>query len=449
MTTVDTPELDRLDITTTQRYVEHGFPWREWDLLREFAPVYRYVRPGVPPCWVVTRYQDVKTVLIHDDVFSNAGPILRLDTDARLQGLERFKQRQAERWGWDPGEPLDMVFQDRPEHLDMRLLTMRKFTPAAMRRLEEHLAEMTATVVAQFAAAARQAAAGGGDQGDGSINLVDALSIPIPLAAITHLLGAPTSDWTDICRFTELIFPGTARRYAQPGESDADVRRRIGRQFKEYLDGVIADRRVRGPEGDDLATALVHATIDGQPLTEQQLHGYLMLLIGAGNETTRNAITAGVHALLEHPGELARLAASPDGLNHTAVEEILRWSSPVIQFARTAVRDFELAGTRIAAGETVVVWFPSANRDDRQFEDPYRFDVGRDPNYHLAFGHGEHFCLGANLARWELRATFRELAPVLANLEAAGPLVRHPDLHVPAIHTFRVRWREDGRRENR
>ena len=214
----------------------------------------------------------------------------------------------------------------------------------------------------------------------------------------------------------------------------------MGREFHDYVADLIDKRREQGPDGDDLATALVHATIDGQPLTDQQLHGYITLLIGAGNETTRNAITAGVHALLEHPDQLQRLAADPEGLNQTAVEEILRWSSPVVQFARTALSDYELAGTQIKAGDTVTVWFPSANRDERQFENPYTFDVGRDPNYHLAFGHGEHFCLGANLARWELRATFKELAPHLVNLEAAGPLVRHPDLHVPAIHTFKVRW---------
>ncbi len=440
MTAVEPRELDELDITTTQNYIDGGFPWQAWDLLREFAPVYRYDRPGVPVNWVITRYEDCKTVLVHDEVFSNAGPILRLASEAGLAGLERFKQRQAERWGWDPDEPLDMVFLDRPEHLDMRLITMRKFTPAAMRRLEEHLAEMTRHFVEEFVATARQAAIDGGPYGDGTVNLVDALSISIPLAAITYLLGVPTDDWTDICRFTELIFPGTARRYALPGESDSDVRRRVGREFHDYVENLIAKRREQGPDGDDLATALVHATIDGEPLTDQQLHGYITLLIGAGNETTRNAITAGVQALLEHPDQLQRLAADPEGLNQTAVEEILRWSSPVVQFARTAVSDYELAGTQIKAGDTVTVWFPSANRDERQFDNPYSFDVGRDPNYHLAFGHGEHFCLGANLARWELRATFKELAPHLVNLEAAGPLVRHADLHVPAIHTFKVRW---------
>jgi cytochrome P450 len=234
------------------------------------------------------------------------------------------------------------------------------------------------------------------------------------------------------------MFPATAVADAHDDETPRDTRRRLGREYKQYLDDLIAERRAR--PGDDLATALVHATIDDVPLTDQQLHGYLVLLVGAGNETTRNAITGGVHALLEHPSERDRLAADPNGLVETATEEILRWTSPVVQFARTATTDVELGGATIRAGDTVTLWYPSANRDERQFADPYRFDIGRNPNHHLAFGFGEHFCLGANLARWELRAVFRELAPHLASFEAAGPLHRHADLHVPAIQEFRVRW---------
>jgi cholest-4-en-3-one 26-monooxygenase len=139
----DDVELDELDITTTARYVEHGFPWREWDVLRERAPVYRYERPGVPACWVVTRYDDIKTVHRLPGIFSNAGPILRLDSTDRLQRLARFKERQAERWAWDPDEPLDMVYLDRPEHLDFRMLTLRGFSRASMRRLEEDLAALS------------------------------------------------------------------------------------------------------------------------------------------------------------------------------------------------------------------------------------------------------------------------------------------------------------------
>jgi cytochrome P450 len=232
-----------------------------------------------------------------------------------------------------------------------------------------------------------------------------------------------------------------AAEHAQPGETSKDIRRRLGREFHEWRDQLIAQRRAAGPDsGEDLATLLVHATIDGQPLDDQQLHGYLSLLIGAGNETTRNAITGGVQALLEHPEERDRLAADPDGLVETAVEELLRWTSPVIQFARTATADFELAGTTIREGDTVGLWYPSANRDERQFPEPYRLDVGRTPNFHLAFGHGQHFCLGANLARWELRAVFRELAPHLRHLQLAGPPKRLANLHVGAIGELPVRW---------
>jgi cytochrome P450 len=294
--------------------------------------------------------------------------------------------------------------------------------------------------VADFVATARRAAEEGGDRGDGTVDVVSTLSLGVPLATICGIIGVPTSDWTDILRWTDgLMFPAVALTYAHDGESPPDTRRRLGLEYKGYLDALIAARR-QDPSGSDLATALVQATIDDVPLTDQQLHGYLVLLIGAGNETTRNAITGGVHALLAHPSELERLIGNPDALVETATEEILRWTSPVVQFARTAVTDFELNGVTIRAGDTVTLWYPSANRDERQFCDPYRFDVGRDPNHHLAFGFGEHFCLGANLARWELRAVFRELAPHLTHLEAAGDVRRHPDLHVPAIHEFRVRW---------
>ena len=433
-------ELDQLDITTTARYVEHGFPWREWDVLRDVAPVYWYERPGVPPCWVVTRYDDVKQVERQPDVFINGGPILRLDSNDRLARLADFKVRQAQRWGWDPDEPLDMVYRDRPDHTDFRMLSMSGFTRGAMTRLEADLAELAATFVTRFVDVARQAASDGGDRGDGSVDVVSTLSVGVPLATICRIIGVPTSDWTDILRWTDgLMFPATAVTHGHDDETPRDTRRRLGLEYKEYLDDLIAERRRR--PGDDLATALVHATIDDDaPLTDQQLHGYLVLLVGAGNETTRNAITGGVHALLEHPAERDRLAADPAGLIETATEEILRWTSPVVQFARTATADVELGGVTIRAGDTVTLWYPSANRDERQFADPYRFDVCRHPNHHIAFGFGEHFCLGANLARWELRAVFRELAPHLASLEAAGPVHRHADLHVPAIQEFRVRW---------
>jgi cytochrome P450 len=433
--TDDDLELDQVDITSVDRYVERGYPWREWDLLREFAPVYRYERPGFPVFWAVTRYEDIHNVHSHPEVFINSGPILRLDTESRLAKMDVFKQRQAERYSWDADEPLDMVFRDRPDHLDFRMLTMRRFTPASMRRLEEDLADVAREFVQSFVDAAKAAALE-------PIDVVSNLSVGVPLATICQMMGLPADDWPDINRWTDLLFMADlADNHALPGETRRDVTRRLGREFKDYLDEVIADRRRRGPDGgDDLSTMLVHATIDGEPLTDQQLHGYLNLLIGAGNETTRNAITGGVMALLQHPDQRDLLADDPAGLVETAVDELLRWTSPVIQFARTATADFELAGTKISAGDTVGLWYPSANRDERQFPDPYRFDVRRKPNYHLAFGHGQHFCLGANLAKWELRAVFRELAPHLRHFELAGEPKRLAHLHVGAIQSLPVRW---------
>lgn len=428
-----TDALATVDIHSLDRYVANGYPWADWDLLRAEAPVYWYERDGFPPFWAVTRYADVHTVSSNPEVFSNAGPILRLDTTEGLDRFARFRKRQADRYGWDPDEPMDLVFKDRPEHLDLRLLTMRRFTPAAMRRLETNLDRLAREFVGAFVAKA--------SNGE-PIDIVSELAVAVPLATICDLLGLPSSDWARLSAMTDQLMIGElAEEHAMPGESLADVRRRLGAELHDYLEDLIADRRTRGPDGgDDLATLLVHATIDGVPLTQQQLHGYLLLLITAGNETTRNSIAGGVSALLKHRDQAEMLADDPETHVESAVEEIMRWVSPVIQFGRTALRDFELNGQLIRAGDTVGVWYPSANRDEEMFPDPYRFDITRSPNYHLAFGHGVHFCLGANLARWEMRSVFRELAPHLANLELVGEPRRLPHLHVGAIHSQYVRW---------
>jgi cytochrome P450 len=196
----------------------------------------------------------------------------------------------------------------------------------------------------------------------------------------------------------------------------------------------------KAQHADNLTARVAEAVVDGEPLTAQQLHGYLVLLIGAGNETTRNAITGGVIALLENPDQLGLLCANPEFID-TAAEEILRWVSPVIQFARTATGDVEMHGELIREGDTVGLFYPSANRDERAFEDPYRFDITRSPNYHQAFGHGAHFCLGANLARWELRAALRALIPLLPRLELVGDSTRFGMLHLGILQHQGLRLR--------
>ena len=379
----------------------------------------------------MTRYDDIHEVHCHPEVFVNSQR-LRLDTKDNDYRLDRARIRRAARRDWDTDEPIDMVFMDAPKHTDLRMIVMRAFTPAAMRRIEPELQTLAERFTREFVDKLRT---------DGSADLVTDFSLKVPLATICHLMGLPVDDYERVIEFTNALIDPDDLPYAKPGESQIEMRRRLLRGFDVYVSELLAERQQAiqaGMAGDDIITKLVGAETPAGPLTEQQLHGYVNLLIAAGNETTRNAITGGVATLLQHPDEAARLAADPQGMVETAVEEMLRWTSPVIQFARTAMADYELGGQQIRAGEDVGLFYPSANRDERQFDDPYRFDVGREPNYHLAFGHGPHFCLGANLARWEMRAVFRALAPHLAEMALAGEPARVRHLHVAAVKSLPV-----------
>ncbi|MGF1597950.1 MAG: cytochrome P450 [Acidimicrobiales bacterium] len=416
--------LAAVDIHSIERYERHGYPWADWDLLRNVAPVHWYERDGIAPFWAITRYDDVKYVGADDATFVNGGPRLRLASEGHDARMWEVKAKRDARYDWDPAEPFDMVYFDDPRHSEFRLLVARAFTPARCRRMADALAAHAARFVDGFETALER---------DGRADLVEDLAVALPLATICEMMGVPVDDWSDIHRWTDSAFDTPSTAWALPGESRADMRRRLRIEFFEYLEDLIA--RKRAHPADDLASTLVHAEISTGRLTQQQLHGYLTLLISAGNETTRNATSRGVLALLEHPDQLARLRGDPDRLVEPAVEEIVRWTSPVIQFARTATRDVTLHGQTIRAGDTVGVWYPSANRDERQFDGPYRFDVGRDPNYHVGFGHGPHFCLGANLARWELRAMFNELArrDVLEQIAVDGQGEWMTDLHVGTL----------------
>jgi cytochrome P450 len=225
--------------------------------------------------------------------------------------------------------------------------------------------------------------------------------------------------------------------FLRPGEALIPAMARAAAEMRDYFVGWIERcRRDGAPRG--LTSQLLSGAVGGKPLTEQQLQGYFQLLTAAGSETTRNAVTGGVQALLERRAELARLARDP-ALLPAAAEEVLRWTSPVIQFARTACADFELGGVRIRKGDDVALFYPSANRDEAVFPDPYRFDVGRTPNHHLAFGYGPHFCLGANLARAELRVMLEALLPRLSQLELVGRPELVPHLHVGGVRSFCLR----------
>lgn len=427
------PGLDTLDIHSKDLYVRRGYPWKEWDLLRREAPVFWYEREGIAPFWAITRHADVLEISKRSDVFVNSRR-LRLQTieeDERQFGTQRMRALAR---GWDPDEVPDFIFMDDPRHRRFRLLSARRFTPAALRKLEGHFDDLSRNFAAEFAAELARAA-GTGETCD----FVRGFAQKLPLAAIGEMMGLPAGDWMRLKQLTNVMIGAPEPDFFHAGEDRNQGVQRAVEEMTAYMVRLIGDRRTRGSRADDLSSLIVHSQIDGRPLTEQQLQGYLFVILAAGNETTQNAISAGVAALLEHPDQRDLLCSDP-GLVESAAEEILRWTSPVVQFARTAARDFQLSGTMIRAGEDVGMWYPSANRDEAVFDEPYRFDITRNPNHHLAFGgFGAHFCLGANLARWELRAALRALVPILPRFEAAGPPERVPNLHVSAIHRMPVR----------
>ena len=432
--------LDTLSITNTQRYVERGYPWAEWDLLRREAPVYWYDRPDVDPFWALTTYEDALTISKRSDIFISSDR-LRIFPSTQEEFSRRRREELIARYGPEKARrfyTLSFIDMDDPEHAAYRNLTNRSFTPRAMRLIEDHIAELAEAYASGFA---RQLINTVAEQGE--CDFVHDLSVKLPMAAIFEMVGFPREDWEELFGIKEIEY-GSDRELAlaglTPEERDVE-RRKANRASSAYLFAFVAARKAAGAPGDCLADVLLRAELDGRKLEDDEIFSYINLLIAGGLETTRNATTGGVLALLEHPGERDKLVANPE-LLRTTVEEILRWTSPVIQFARVATQDFELRGHTIRAGETVAMWYPSANRDEEAWDDPYTFDITRDPNDHIAFGgFGAHFCLGANLARWELRGIFKELLPLLPEMELDGPPYRQDSLHVGGIVKMPVRYR--------
>ncbi len=428
--------LETLDITDTDLYVRHGYPWEAWDLLRREAPVYWYQRPGFEPFWAITRHEDVGWVSKHPELFSNAQRLRLTDIEGAELG-ERGRELNARKFGGSVDDPPDLVFMDPPVHRRIRAVTASKFTPNAMKLLEVHFDALSRDYLADFGQVLAERLRDGEP-----VDFVHELAAKLPVAAICEMADVPREDWEKIFRWSEVLIGSGDPEYQKPGKGREATGRENFAEMSDYLERLIEKRRADGARGDDLVSMLLRARIDGQPFSRRELLSYLFLLLAAGNETTRNATTGGLKALLDHPGELRKLCDDPS-LVTPAVEEILRWTSIVIQFARTCIQDTELRGQKIGRGETVALWYASANRDEAVFEDPYRFDVTRDPNPHYAFGgYGEHFCLGANLARWELRTMFRALLPMLPRLELTGePELVAKSLHVGGIKRLPVRYR--------
>lgn len=390
--TADPEDLDALDVITADTYTQ-GYPHDAWARLRRESPVHRFQPEGYRPFWAVTKAADITEVSRQPDRFRSAGRfILFPDPPGDPEILEN-------------NPPLRMlVNMDPPEHRVHRQLVSSWFTPRAIARLEDRLEEITREVF-------DEAAAKGGE-----CDFVAEVAARQPLRMITEMLGIPREREEFVLRITNQNFGLEDPEFALEGESAEEVLAFIGEAFA-YFDELLASKRANPTE--DLSTVLANATIDGEPVPQFELYSLLFLVMVAGHDTTRNAISGGLLAFLDNWDQLERLRAD-QGLMPTAVEEIVRWTTPVNHFVRTATQDYELRGTQIHAGDSVALFYASANRDEDVYDDPFVFRVDRDPNPHLGFGIGEHFCLGAHLARLDLNVFWRVFTERVQSVELTG-----------------------------
>ncbi len=379
------------EIIDVDAYQRNGYPHAAWERLRREAPVAWCETEGYLRFWAVTRYADVVRISKRPELFVNS------------RGTVALPKSQIT---YDDPLTHNLLTMDPPEHRIYRGLMSDHFKP---RSIAPKRAEVERIAHALLDAVAERE----------RVDFVGEVSAVLPLAVIAEMLGVPAEQRDRFIDITNRII----------GAADPEFQRGTPREtseaaFKEgyaYFSELVAQRRAEPRE--DLTSILANARIDGAWVPEFELLSYLMLLVAAGFETTRNATSGGLLALLETPGALETLRREPE-LIDVAVEEILRWTSPVIHFLRTATEDVEVNGAKIRAGERVALFYPSANRDEDLFEHPQTFSIRRRTNRHIAFGIGEHFCLGAHLARLELRAIFGALAQRLEDVRVVGPVER-------------------------
>ena len=362
--------------------------------------------------WSITKYNDILQVSRHPEIFVSsrgiAGPGLRPEVIERL-AADPATAPQVQNTG-----NVSIITMDPPRHVKMRRLVNKGFTPRAVNAMEATIRQLTNEILDEVAK-------------KGECDFVTEVAAQLPLAVICGMAGLEKKDWPMMFELTNSVLGSSDPEYQtnvpeeKRGSPEAASQTGMMGRMKmiQFFAQVLEDRR-KNPREGDLVSILLESEVDGDKLTEGDILAFCFLLILAGNETTRNAISGGLQALCEHPDQKAKLL-NDMSLIDSAVEEICRWTSPLHHMSRYVVEDTELGGKQIKAGERVMMWYLSANRDEDVFNDPYAFDIERTPNEHLAFGIGEHFCLGAGFARKELKVMFQELFRRFPDIELAGP----------------------------
>jgi cytochrome P450 len=382
--------LDELDVITPDSFEANGYPHEAWARLRRESPIH-YFGDSAVPFWAITRHADITAISKQPDLFLN-GP--RLFVHPMLENAPPEM---------DIDRPATLIEMDNPQHRAYRKIISSRFTPAALKKIHSEVDRIARKFVDDMLA-----------EGEGEVDFVEKIAAPLPIAVIGWLLGVPEPDWPQLYDWTNRMI-GFDDPEFNPSDMESEGSRALIELFT-YFAQLVEERRTK-PQ-DDLISLFTHAEIDGEKLPQLDVLAYCQIIVGAGNETTRNTTSGGMLALIQHEEERRKLE-DPANLR-TGIEEILRWTSPVIHFARTLSADTVYGGHAFKKGDVLALYYPSANRDEDVFEDPFRFDVARRPNHHLAFGVGEHFCAGAHVARLELEMAFKYLLPRLEGIELAG-----------------------------
>ncbi|MGQ0804533.1 MAG: cytochrome P450 [Actinomycetota bacterium] len=408
-------QLSDIDLLDRDRFAD-GIPHDWFTFLRREAPVYHHPEPDGPGFWVLTKYDDVVAVGRDGATFSSA---------QERGGVVMLEGPTADLGEMPPGNL--MLTMDAPEHTRYRKLVNHGFTPRRINALEPHIRQLTSEILDQVIET-------------GECDFVVDVAAELPLQVIAEMLGVPMEDRHKLFEWSNRMVGSEDPEYIV---ADAEIEAAQAEMFM-YANELARERR-ENPR-DDIVSALLEAEVDGDRLSEMDFNLFFLLLSVAGNETTRNSMAHGMLAFLENPDQYELLVKDPL-LAAPATEEIVRWASPVMYFRRNVTKDTEIRGQQIEAGEKVAIYYVSANRDEDVFEHPFTFDIRRDPNDHVGFGGGgPHHCLGANLARMEIRVLFEEMARRIPKIEPTGDAQHLRSNFIAGIKHLPVRF-SPGERE--
>jgi cytochrome P450 len=405
-------EIDPTRMIEPAAYAEHGYPHDDWTWLRENAPVRQFEAPGWPPFWAITKHADIVEISKDPELFLNE------------PGMTMTRTEVLEQTGGAAPPIKTIINMDPPEHRKFRQVASPYFTPRALSKLQPLIDQTARELVDELGR-------------EGECDFISTIASIHPLKIIARILGVPESDEPFILKLTNELFGSEDPEFKR----DQDRREHtIGlfKEFWEYFGKVMTDRR-ENPT-DDLASVFANAVVDGEPMGELETMGYCLIAFTAGHETTRGSIGGGLDVLMQSRDQLDLWGRKPE-ITPSAIEEIVRVVTPVNTMVRTASRDCVFRDQKVREGDRLVLFYASANRDADVFEAPNELRLERRPNRHLGFGIGEHYCLGANLAKMTSGTLFRELTGRLEEVELTGPTQRTASNLVPGIKHMPIRYR--------